>query len=226
MYDLSVCEMKLCKDENPTHIVHNLNTRFGKESVPSKRGGFYFNWRGTKETLEKNNDLGPNSFDTIPCVIGRTFFLSWLFKRLRSEFNYDRYAPYSIPKKLDPKPKKLEFENKYVDDILKALTPFFDSSDHLQLQQLIEDTSYTVTQKLYFNSNQNQLVDFFKRCIRLGSNILIVEKNEILTEWILANFKYNKKGAKSPFSASTVQRQLDDKYFINSPKIESITKIT
>lgn len=218
--DLKFAEMNLLEIDNPSGIQVELKERDGTRWEASQRGGVFFFWDKKKEKLEKNQSkLFPTDFESISFVIGKAFFISWLFKRLKSEFGYNRHAPYSLPKRLDSNPPKIVFDKNYVNGIMKALSHFFDTSIHLHLQQILENPSYDLKDKLYFNSNQNQFIDFLKRCIKSESKILTVEKNEILTEWVVDNFVYNKRGNKSDFSSSTVQKQLDSKGLIKDPQI-------
>jgi len=85
---------------------------------------------------------------------------------------------------------KLTLTDEQFAELLGCLEVFFDLSDCAALKALLQ--GQTVSQKLVFNSNQNQLVEVFRR---LSYNGFLHESWTSLWDWLCGHFAYiSKKG--------------------------------
>jgi hypothetical protein len=83
---------------------------------------------------------------------------------------------------------KLNLTDEQLTELLSGLEVFFDSTDRVALKALLRGQS--VSKKLVFNSNQNQLVEVFRR---LSYNGFLHESWTSLREWLFGHFAYRSK---------------------------------
>ncbi|AOS84383.1 hypothetical protein BIU88_09720 [Chlorobaculum limnaeum] len=84
-------------------------------------------------------------------------------------------------------------------ELLSCLEVFFDPADRAALKTLLQ--GQTVSQKLVFNGNQNQLVEVFRR---LSYNGLLHESWTSLREWLFGHFAYRSKTGVANLSKNSV----------------------
>ena len=74
------------------------------------------------------------------------------------------------------------------DELYRELCKFFDAGDHSDLKRLLQEGS--IDRKITFLSNQNQLVEVFRR---LKYNGFLFETSTGIREWLCSNFIYKSK---------------------------------
>ncbi|WP_041702179.1 hypothetical protein [Prosthecochloris aestuarii] len=94
---------------------------------------------------------------------------------------------------------KLTLTDEQFAELLGCLKVFFDPTDRVALKALLRGQS--VSQKLVFNGNQNQLVEVFRR---LSYNGLLHESWTALRDWLCGNFSYLSNKGITDLSGSSV----------------------
>lgn len=94
---------------------------------------------------------------------------------------------------------KLNLTAEQLAELLGCLEVFFDPTDRVALKALLRGKS--VSQKLVFNGNQNQLVEVFRR---LSYNGLLHESWTTLREWLFGHFAYRSKTGIADLSRNSV----------------------
>ena len=85
------------------------------------------------------------------------------------------------------------------DELYRELCKFFDAGDHDDLKRLLQGES--ITRKLTFLSNQNRLVDVFRR---LKCNGFVFETSTGIRNWLCNNFMFVSKNEIRRFNECTV----------------------
>ena len=96
-------------------------------------------------------------------------------------------------------PIKLNLSPERLADLVSCLEVFFDPSDHPTLKDLLQ--GYPVDHKLVFNSNQNRLVEVFRR---LSYNGFLHESWTTLRDWLCGHFSYRSKSGVVELSPNSV----------------------
>jgi hypothetical protein len=94
---------------------------------------------------------------------------------------------------------KLNLSAEQLADLLGGLEVFFDPADRVALKALLRGQS--VSQKVVFNGNQNQLVEVFRR---LTYNGFLHETWTSLREWLFGHFAYRSKTGVADLSRNSV----------------------
>jgi hypothetical protein len=168
------------------------------------------------------NDLD-DGFDTLQGVyVTLSRALSYLFEELRYRHgkpersfmnallrNYPEYAGNiegMMGRKSNTKSAadhsdaiKLNLTDEQLTELLGCLEVFFDPADRAALNALLR--GQTVSQKLLFNGNQNQLVEVFRR---LKYNAFLYESWTFLRGWLFGHFAYRSKTGIADLSRNSV----------------------
>ena len=168
------------------------------------------------------NDLD-EGFDTLQGVfITLSRALSYLFEEIRYRHGkpetafmnalHRKYPEYaSIIEKLTAvKPNvesvdihhdtiKLNLKPEQLADLIGCLEVFFNPADSASLNSLLQGQS--VSQKLVFTGNQNQLVEVFRR---LAYNGFLHESRTTLRDWLCGHFAYRSKTGIADLSLNSV----------------------
>lgn len=94
---------------------------------------------------------------------------------------------------------KLKLTDKQLAELLGCLEVFFDPADRAALKTLLRGQS--VSQKLVFNGNQNQLVEVFRR---LSYNGTLHESWSNIRDWLCGHFSYRSKIGVTDLSRNSV----------------------
>jgi hypothetical protein len=94
---------------------------------------------------------------------------------------------------------KLNLTDAQLAELLGCLEVFFDPADRAALKALLRGQS--VSQKLVFKGNQNQLVEVFRR---LAYNGFLHESRTTLRDWLCGHFAYRSKTGIADLSRNSV----------------------
>jgi hypothetical protein len=94
---------------------------------------------------------------------------------------------------------KLNLTDEQLAELLGCLEVFFDPADRAALKTLLRGQS--VSKKLLFNGNQNQLVEVFRR---LSYNGFLHESRSSLRDWLCRHFAYRSKTGIADLSRNSV----------------------
>ncbi|UZJ40620.1 hypothetical protein OO006_09670 [Prosthecochloris sp. SCSIO W1101] len=83
---------------------------------------------------------------------------------------------------------RIHLNKEQFDELNRELCKFFDAGDHGDLKRLLQGES--ITRKLTFLSNQNRLVEVFRR---LKYNGFLFETSTEIRNWLCSNFMYRSK---------------------------------
>ena len=94
---------------------------------------------------------------------------------------------------------KLNLKHEQLADLVDCLEVFFNPADSASLNALLQGES--VSQKLVFTGNQNQLVEVFRR---LAYNGFLHESRTTLRDWLCGHFAYRSKTGIADLSRNSV----------------------
>jgi len=83
---------------------------------------------------------------------------------------------------------RIHLNKEQFDELYGELYKFFDAGDHDDFKRLLQGGS--INRKIIFLSNQNRLVEVFRR---LKYNGFLIETSTVIRNWLCSNFMYRSK---------------------------------